>query len=127
MLGRPLNESDFIQLVQVLQRFRILGILQLRLFLSLLADRLGDGSDDPEQPLSLEPDHDRISPLPPSVSNDVFTLAASAWQERGWHRLADQAKAPWEVLAELGLAGSKRQQPFLQAVDRAAAAFPEPM
>jgi hypothetical protein len=127
VLGRALNESDFIQLEQVLQRFRILGILQLRLFLSLLADRLGDGSDDPEQPLSLESDQDRISPLPPSVSNDVFTLAASAWQERGWHRLADQAKAPWEVLAELGLAGGKRQQPFLQAVDRAVAAFPEPM
>lgn len=114
VLARPLNESEFIQLELVLQRFRILGILQLRLFLSFLADRLGDGADDPEQPL-------------PSVSSDVFTWAAYTWRDRGWRRLADQAKVPREVLAELGLDSDKRQQAFLRAVDRAVAAFPEPM
>jgi hypothetical protein len=127
VLGRPLNEGEFSQLEQALQGFRILGILQLRLFLSLLADRLGDGADDPEQPLALESDPDRIIPLPSSVANDIFTLAAFAWQERDWRRLADQAKAPREVLADLGLASGKRQQAFLQALDRAVAAFPEPL
>jgi hypothetical protein len=127
VLDRALNESEFSQLEQALQRFRILGILRLRFFLSLLADRLGVGADDPEHPLALESDQDRISSLPSSVANDVFTLAASAWQERGWHRLADQAKAPEDVLAELGFASDKRQQAFQQAVDRSVTAFPGPL
>jgi hypothetical protein len=127
VLDRPLNESEFNQLEQALQSFRILGILQLRLFLALLADRLGAGADDPEQPLSMEFDRDRISPSPPSVFNDVFTTAAFAWRERGWHRLADQAMAPRSVMAELGLAIGQRRQDFLQSLDRAAAAFPEPL
>jgi TIR domain/Sulfatase-modifying factor enzyme 1/Domain of unknown function (DUF4062) len=127
VLARPLNESEFTQLEQALQRFRILGILQLRLFLALLADRLGAGADDPEQPLSLESDRDRISLQLPSIINDVFTMAAFAWRERGWHRLADQAVAPRQVMAELGLAIGQRQQDFLQSSNRAAAAFPEPL
>ncbi|MFM7642891.1 MAG: formylglycine-generating enzyme family protein, partial [Cyanobium sp.] len=127
VLARPLNESEFSHLVQALQRFRILGILQLRLFLSLLADRLGDGADDPEHPLALVSDQDRLSSKPPAISNEVFTSSASVWRERGWHRLADHVKAPQQVLAELGLSGGKRQEALRRALVRSVAAFPEPL
>jgi hypothetical protein len=114
------------QLEQALQRFHILGLLRLRLFLSLLADRLAGGADDPQHPLSLEMVPDGLRRLASPAATDVFALAALAWRERAWRRLADTAKPPQELLADLGLAGKERQQAVLRAVDRAAAAFPEP-
>ncbi len=125
-LARPLSEAEFLQLEQALRRFRILGLLHLRLFLSLLADRLGDGAADPQHPLALETDPDGLRRLATPAATDPFTTAAFAWQERDWRRLADSARSPQELLAELGLVSGERQQAVLHAIDRAASAFPEP-
>ena len=126
VLARPLSEREFTQLEQALQQSRILGILQLRFFLALLADRIGAGADDPQHPLTHEPDPDGVTRLDLVNINDSFAMASFAWQKRGWAKLATQAKTPQLFMAELGLRGAERQQAFLQAVDRARIAFREP-
>lgn len=126
VLNRALSEAEFLQLEQALQRFRILGIFELRLFLSWVALQLDGEHDDSLNELPMRGDPPASSRQLPMAGNDLFTTAAMGWQELGSTQLAGQSKTPEEFWVKLGQVNTDDTEKFLQAAARAAQAFPEP-
>jgi hypothetical protein len=130
VLGTFLTETQFAELERGLRRFRICAKTRLRLFLPLLADRLGGGFADLRHPLrrndpAVDP---RIAAAFARGDRDLGELvseAAVAWDDRNLRETADQAAAPEAFWAALGLPRGERWQAFHAAWNRALNAFPD--
>jgi hypothetical protein len=133
MLARPLSEEAFADLMRGLRRFRIRSARQLRLFFSLLADRLGAGADDPRQPLRLDEaaagDAFAKALADPAITvgnpgwsaSFPYSSAAYLWQWHGLRQRAEEVSEPEAFWAFLELGGGQRQQAFEAAARRALA------
>ena len=138
VLGLSLSEAQFSDLQRGLRRFRIVTAPQLRLFLSLLADRQGAGATDPHHPLrsdeatTAEAFAEALAD--PAVAEGgpgwrepyPYSLAAFLWRRDGWRQRAERAVGPEAFWAELALGGAGRQQAFAAAYQRAQLHFGEP-
>lgn len=136
VLGQSLTDSAFDDLEHGLRRFRIVAAPGLFLFLSLLADVLAGGADDPGHPLRLrEPAAvDRFAQAmagftmanesKEGITRAPFSAAAFLWDDRALRELADQTGTAEAFWAALDLPRDARRDAFLSAWRRAVRAFP---
>jgi hypothetical protein len=130
VLDQPLTENQFEELTGGLRRFQIRAATRLRMFLSLLADRMGGGFADSGHPLRLrnpvvDPDIEAAFLMRDRGFEELVGEAAFMWKDCGLWEPADQAASPEAFWAALGLPQGERWVAFHAAWNRAVSAFPD--
>jgi hypothetical protein len=116
VLGKPLGEAEFEELLRGMQRFRIQTVARVRFFLVMMRERLSH--DD-------EAERHRDPGVLLGTGGDGFEAFAKRMGDGG-NKLADRSRTPQEFWAGLRLHEEETLRRLNDAYQKAVIAFPDP-